>query len=49
MKAWRVWKEVSHREEQHRKCGFKPLKMSNDASAWASPVFKMAVKKNLNW
>lgn len=38
MKAWRVWKEVSHREEQHRKCGFKPLKMSNDASAWASPI-----------
>lgn len=45
MMAWTVWKEVQHRE-QHRQYGFKPLKMSNDSSIWASLVFKTAVKKN---
>lgn len=45
MMAWTVWKEVQHKE-QHRQYGFKPLKMSNDSSIWASLVFKMAVKKN---
>lgn len=48
MMAWTVWKEVQHRE-QHRQYGFKPLKMSNDSSIWASLVFKTAVKKILNW